>query len=73
VSISSQEVRRRTADEEGPMPETESPNADNAHDEHMLTTVHVLAEAAGVPYEVEQVQCVQCDEVLREDRRRIAA
>jgi hypothetical protein len=55
------------------MPDTESPNADNAHDEHMLTTVHVLAEAAGVPYEVEQVQCVQCDEVLREDRRRIAA
>ncbi len=43
------------------------------HDEHTITTLHLVAQEGGVPYEVEQVRCIECEEVLEEGKRRLNA
>ncbi len=52
----------------------QSPHAEpESHDDHTLTTVHLLVQDDGVPYELDQVQCVQCGQVLEGHKRRLAA
>ena len=41
--------------------------------QHDLTTIHILEQKDGVPYELEQVHCADCAEVLVEARRRLVA
>ena len=41
--------------------------------QHDLTTIHILEQKDGVPYELEQVHCVDCEEVLVEEKRRLVA
>ena len=38
-----------------------------------LTTIHLLEQKDGVPYELEQVRCGYCEEVLVEGKRRLVA
>jgi hypothetical protein len=41
--------------------------------QHDLTTIHFLEQKDGVPYELEQVRCADCDEVLDEAKHRLVA
>ena len=43
------------------------------HDQHTLTRLHLVAQEGGVPYEVEQVRCIECEEVVEEAKRRLNA
>jgi hypothetical protein len=43
------------------------------HGHHDLTTIHILEQKDGVPYELEQVHCAYCEEVLVEEKRRLVA
>ena len=44
----------------------------NLH-QHDLTTIHILEQKDGVPYELEQIHCAHCEVVLVEERRRLVA
>ena len=49
------------------------PQPPNPQHRHEPTTVYVLDQREGVPYEVEQVVCAQCRQVLGERPLRRAA
>ena len=41
--------------------------------QHDLTTIHFVEQKDGVPYELEQVRCADCDEVVDEAKHRLVA
>jgi hypothetical protein len=41
--------------------------------QHDLTTIHFLEQKDGVPYELEQVRCADCQKVLEEAKHRLVA
>ena len=41
--------------------------------QHDLTTIRTLEQKDGVPYELEQIHCADCKEVLVEGKRRLVA
>jgi hypothetical protein len=44
------------------------------HDHHRdVVRVHLLAQDQGIPYEVEELRCAACDELLEEGKRRLVA
>lgn len=44
------------------------------HDHHReVFRVRLLAQEEGVPYEVEELRCAACDELLDEGKRRLVA
>jgi len=38
-----------------------------------VVKVHLLAQEEGVPYEVEELRCAACDQILEEAKRRLVA
>ena len=44
------------------------------HDHHRdVVRVRLLAQEEGVPYQVEEIRCAACDELLEEGKRRLVA
>ena len=44
------------------------------HDHHRdVVRVRLLAQDEGIPYEVEELRCAACDELLEEGKRRLVA
>ncbi len=56
------------------MSDTQQSTTETApHRDHDLLTIHLFAQKAGVPYEVEQVRCIQCEQVVEERKQRLHA
>ena len=44
------------------------------HDHHRdVVRVHLLAQGDGIPYQIEELRCAACDELLEEEKRRLVA
>jgi hypothetical protein len=50
-----------------------SENAQAPEHEHQWVRSESLQNAAGVPYDVEQVRCAECGEVREQEKKRIVA
>jgi len=55
------------------MKDGQASNGKEGQHQHDLTTVHFLEQKDGVPYELEQVRCADCQEVLDEAKHRLVA
>jgi hypothetical protein len=55
------------------MTEAQAASTEKGQHQHHLTTIHLLEQKDGVPYELEQVRCADCHEVVDEAKRRVVA
>ena len=55
------------------MKEAQASNGKEGQHQHDLTTVRFLEQKDGVPYELEQVRCADCQEIVDEAKHRLAA
>jgi hypothetical protein len=57
----------------GVVTEAQAASTEQGQHQHDLTTIHLLEQKDGVPYELEQVRCADCHEVVDEAKRRVVA
>ena len=55
------------------MKDGQASNIKEGQHQHDLTTVHFLEQKDGVPYELEQVRCADCQEIVDEAKHRLVA
>jgi hypothetical protein len=55
------------------MKEAQASTSKQGQHQHDLTTVHFLEQKHGVPYELEQVRCADCQEIVDEAKHRLVA